>query len=84
LDPASLQQIGALPMGSRIKINPWNDGVSLLKTKQVGPISPREKIPFEVTPIDLYLTRFVKSTADEEHSILPAREILARSVADRH
>jgi hypothetical protein len=84
LDPASLQQIGALPMGSRIKINPWNDGVSLLKTKQVGPISPREKIPFEVTPIDLYLTRFVKSTADEEHSILPAREILARSVANRH
>jgi hypothetical protein len=84
LDPASLQQIGALPMGSRIKINPWNDGVSLLKTKQVGTISPREKIPFEVTPIDLYLTRFVKSTADEEHSILPAREILARSVADRH
>jgi hypothetical protein len=84
LDPASLQQIGALPMGSRIKINPWNDSVSLLKTKQVGPISPREKIPFEVTPIDLYLTRFVESTADEEHSILPAGEILARSLADRH
>lgn len=84
LDPASLQQIGALPMGSRIKINPWNDSVSLLKTKQVGPISPREKIPFEVTPIDLYLTRFVESTADEEHSILPAQEILARSLADRH
>ncbi|HLZ52678.1 MAG TPA: hypothetical protein VKP61_18155 [Candidatus Acidoferrum sp.] len=84
LDPASLQQIGALPMGSRIKINPWNDSVSLLKTKQVGPISPREKIPFEVTPIDLYLTRFVESTADEEHSILPAGEILARSVADRN
>jgi len=32
----------------------------------------------------LYLTRFVESTADEEHSILPAEEILARSVAGRN
>jgi hypothetical protein len=83
LDPASLQQIGALPMGSRIKINPWNDSVSLLKTQPVGPISPREKIPFEVTPIDLYLTRFVESSAGEEHSILPAQEIPSPGAPDR-
>ena len=77
LDPASLKQLGALPMGSRIKINAWDDGISLMKTHQVGPISPREKIPFEVTPIDLYLTRYVESSADAEHSIVPARAILA-------
>ncbi|HEY2548172.1 MAG TPA: hypothetical protein VGI46_19020, partial [Candidatus Acidoferrum sp.] len=60
LDPASLQQMGALPMGSRIKVNAWNDAVSLIKTQQMGPISPREKIPFEVTPIDLHLMRYVE------------------------
>ncbi|MGH8099747.1 MAG: hypothetical protein ACREIW_00515, partial [Chthoniobacterales bacterium] len=75
LDPASLQQIGALPMGSRIKINPWSDNVSLLKTHQMAPISPREKIPFEVTPIDLYLTRYVESSANGEDSIVPRSDI---------
>jgi hypothetical protein len=71
LDPANLQQLGALPMGSRIKINPWTDSITLMKTRQMGPISPREKIPFEVTPIDLYLTRYVESASDGEHSIMP-------------
>jgi hypothetical protein len=72
LEPANLQQLGALPMGSRIKINPWDDSLSLIKTHQMGPISPREKIPFEVTPIDLYLTRYAESSADVEHSIVPS------------
>jgi hypothetical protein len=71
LEPANLQQMGALPMGSRIKINTWNDSVTLMKTRQMRPISPREKIPFEVTPIDLYLTRYVESASDGEHSIVP-------------
>jgi len=75
LNPASSQQLGALPMGSRIKINPWNDGVSLIKTQQMPPISPREKIPFEVTPIDLHLTRYVESTTEVEHSIVSRTQI---------
>lgn len=83
LDPASLQQMGALPMGSRIKINPWNDAISLMKTHQMGPISPREKIPFEVTPIDLYLTRYAESAADVEHSIVPRMTILAARASGR-
>jgi hypothetical protein len=75
LNPASLQQMGALPMGSRIKVNAWNDAVSLIKTQQMGPMSPREKIPFEVTPIDLHLTRYVESSAEVEHSIVPRTTI---------
>lgn len=71
LEPANLQQMGALPMGSRIKVNAWNDSVTLMKTRQMGPISPREKIPFEVTPIDLYLTRYLESASDGEHFIVP-------------
>jgi len=77
LDPASLQQLGALPMGSRIKVNAWNDSVSLIKAQQMGPISPREKIPFEVTPIDLHLTRYVESSALGERSILPRAVVSA-------
>jgi hypothetical protein len=69
LAPASLQQLGALPMGSRIKINAWNDSVSLIETHQMGPLSPREKIPFEITPIDLHLTRYVESSAAIEHIV---------------
>jgi hypothetical protein len=74
LDPANVQQIGALPMGSRIKVNPWNDSVTLMKTQQMAPISTREKIPLEVTPINLHLTRYVEA-AEGEHSILPRPQL---------
>ena len=74
LEPANLQQTAALPMGSRIKINSWNDQLSLLKTQQMPPISPREKMPFEVTPVNLYLTRYVQS-AETEHSIVPRPQL---------
>ena len=81
LQPENVQQAGALPMGSRIKINPWDDSVSLMKTQQMPPISPREKIPFEVTPIDLRLTRYVESSSDVEHSILPRTGIPVAALA---
>lgn len=78
LDPASLLQIGALPLGSRIKVNSWNDTVALMKAQQMAPISPREKIPFEITPINLYLTRYVAS-AEAEHSIVPRSAVPVRT-----
>jgi hypothetical protein len=83
LDPANVQQIGALPMGSRIKVNPWNDRVTLMKTQQMAPISPREKIPFEVTPINLHLTRYVES-AEGEHSILPRPQLPVAKANDKN
>ncbi len=75
LNPVDLQQIGALPMASRIKINSWSDDLILMKTRQMPPISPREKIPFEVTPINLYLTRYVAVSEEGEHSIVPRTAI---------
>jgi hypothetical protein len=82
IDPGNVLQISALPMGSRIKINPWNDGVSLMKTQQMPPISPREKIPFEVTPINLYLTRYVES-AEGEHAIVPRSQFPVAVARDK-
>ena len=51
------QLIAALPIGSRVKLDPWSDGLELIKSKPVGTVAEREKMPFEVTPFMLYLTR---------------------------
>ena len=47
----------ALPLGGRLKFDPWSDQVQLLKAKPVGTVAEREKMPFEITPFILYLTR---------------------------
>ena len=52
------QQIAALPLGGRVKMDPWNDKLEMLKSKPVGTIAEREKMPFELTPFMPYLTRF--------------------------
>jgi hypothetical protein len=57
LDEEKLEQIAALPLGSRIKLNPWDDRIELVKTRPISLLSAREKMPFEVTPFVLYLTR---------------------------
>jgi hypothetical protein len=40
-----------------VKVNPSDDRIVLVKTKPVALLSAREKMPFEVTPFVLYLTR---------------------------
>jgi len=57
--PAASTQVVALPLGGRIKIDPWSDKLEMLKAKPVGAVAEREKMPFEVTPFMLYLTREV-------------------------
>jgi hypothetical protein len=52
------QKIAALPIGGRVKIDPWNDRLELIKSKPVGTVAEREKMPFEVTPFMPYLTRY--------------------------
>jgi len=52
------QLIAALPIGGRVKLDPWNDNLELIKSKPVGTIAEREKMPFEVTPFMPYLTRY--------------------------
>jgi hypothetical protein len=59
LDPKqNPQKIAALPLGGRVKIDPWNDKLELMKSKPVGTVAEREKMPFEVTPFMPYLTRY--------------------------
>jgi len=63
LDPKqNPQKIAALPLGGRVKIDPWNDQLALIKSKPVGTVAEREKMPFEVTPFMPYLTRYGSET----------------------
>jgi len=52
------QMIAALPIGGRVKLDPWNDKLELIKSKPVGTVAEREKMPFEVTPFMPYLMRY--------------------------
>lgn len=63
LQPGNKGQVAALPMGSRLKLDPWNAGVSLMKSKPATLLSPRDKLPFAVTPLVPYLTRYVETSA---------------------
>jgi hypothetical protein len=58
LDMTKLDQIAALPLGGRIKINPWDDKAEMVKTAPVAITSARDKMPFEVTPFYPRLARF--------------------------
>ena len=52
------QMIAALPLGGRVKLDPWTDKLELIKSKPVGTVAEREKMPFEVTPFMPYLMRY--------------------------
>ena len=58
LEPQRTDQIAALPLGGRIKLDPWTDHVELAKAKPVALTSAREKMPFEITPFFPYLSRY--------------------------
>lgn len=76
LQQDKVDQISALPIGARLKLDPWSDRVELLKAKPVPLYSAREKMPFEVTPFMPFLTRYQKpgSTVSAD----PAKADLAK------
>lgn len=58
LQTTDVTQIAALPLGSRIKLDPWDDTVELKKNKPVPLQSARDKMAFEVTPMIPHLARY--------------------------
>jgi Peptidase family M48 len=56
-DTKGASQLAALPLGARLKMDPWNGSVELIKARPTAQVSEREKMPFEVTPFMIYLTR---------------------------
>ena len=67
-DPKKTDQVAALPLGGRVKVDPWNDQLALNKTKPIAIGSPAEKMPFEVTPFFPFLTRMTTGATDQPPS----------------
>ncbi len=63
-DPKKLDQIAALPLGGRVKVDPWTDQLELIKAKPVAITAANEKMPFEVTPFFPFLTRIGTAATD--------------------
>src|SRR5205823_3320746 len=55
LDPENLEQLPALPLRSRVRIDPWDDRAQLVKPVLLRRLSPRDQAPFETTPVMLTL-----------------------------
>jgi hypothetical protein len=63
LDWNKLDQIAALHLGGRVKLNPWDDKVEIVKAQPVAITSARDKMPFEVTPFYPRLARYSNANA---------------------
>ena len=59
-----LTQIAALPLGSWLKTDPWDDKEHMLNAKRYAPMNARDKMPFEVTPIFYKLQRYDTAKLD--------------------
>jgi len=65
LEQRNTAQLPALPLGSRIKLDPWNDQIEMQKGKAVPLVSARDKMSFEVTPMFPNLVRFTPPSGRE-------------------
>jgi hypothetical protein len=68
----SARHIVALPLGGRVKLDPWDDSLVLLKAQAVGSVADREKMPFEVTPFMIYLTRVGSESPKASEFLVPS------------
>ena len=58
LDMNKLDQVAALPLGSNLKIDAWDDKVIRLNARIPPIMNARDKMPFEVTPVFFRLIRY--------------------------
>ncbi len=65
-------QVAALPLGSRVRMNPWNNQLYMMKSHTVALMSAKEKLPFEITPFVLHLTREPNATPAPNGTTAPA------------
>jgi len=63
LDMDNLTQIAALPLNSRLKIDPWDDKVFALNFKPSPLLNARDKMPLEITPVYFRLQRYQEPVA---------------------
>jgi hypothetical protein len=61
----SIDQIAALPLGSRVQVNAWDGAVSFTTRKAVPLVDASEKMPFRVTPVIPYLRAYTQTSKTE-------------------
>jgi hypothetical protein len=74
--------IAALPLGGRIKVEPWNNQLQMLKSKPVGTVAKDEVTPFELTPFLLYLTRQAGNESAEVPGAVSVKSTTDTNVPD--
>lgn len=57
------QQIAALPLGSRVKLDPWAGQLRFVKARPPRIYSAKDKLALEVTPFSPYLVRLKPAAA---------------------
>jgi hypothetical protein len=70
-DPKKPDQVAALPLGGRVRVDPWNNQLELIKTKPVSITTAAEKMPFEVTPFFPFLTRLGSTAPEKSAAVAP-------------
>jgi hypothetical protein len=63
LNMEDITQIAALPLGSHLKSDPWDDRVYALNLKAEPILNPGDKMPFELTPVYFRLQRYSAAAA---------------------
>jgi hypothetical protein len=77
-----LTQIPALPLGSWLKTDPWDDEVRMLNTKLHVPMNPRDKMPLEVTPVYFNLQRFTSAKQPDSATALTDKKTQPEQSSD--
>jgi len=76
-----LTQTAALPLGSWLKTDPWDDKEHMLNAKRYAPMTPRDKMPLEVTPIFYRLQRYEAANVEAPPAPAMAAPPAAQPVA---
>ena len=63
LQPNRLDQVAALPFGSRLKVDAWSGRLELMRSQPVAPVTAKEKMPFLVTPLFPSMSRQPSATS---------------------
>lgn len=75
-----LTQTAALPLGSWLKVDPWDDTVRMIDAKRFAPLNASEKMPFEVTPLFFNLQRY--EMANNQEPAAPAGQPAAQPASE--
>jgi hypothetical protein len=82
IDWDNLAQLPALPLGSWLKVDAWDDHVSMLNAKRYAPMNPRDKMPLEVTPVYFKLQRRDANPAEQAQTADPAAPLPQATTAN--